>query len=44
MKDSGGTAVRPTEERNKQMHLGEELAAQLRLVCQCVEDYLSMSR
>ena len=44
IRGSGEAVKRRMEEKNKQMHLGVELAAQPRLVCQCVEDSVSVSR
>lgn len=44
MRGGGGAVERRMEEKNKQMHLGEELAAQPRRFCQCVEDTVSVSR
>lgn len=36
--------MRQMEKKNKQIHLGTELAAQPRGVCQCVEDSVSVCR
>lgn len=38
MRGSGGVRMRRIQDKNKQTHLGVELAAEPRIVCQCVED------